>query len=61
MDQNDLFSRLGRIEAKLDILLKKDRQQDEDIASLKAWRNYLTGAWTVISLGVAALWHSLKN
>jgi hypothetical protein len=48
--ENKLFRTLGRMEQKLDTVLKSDEKQTKDIDSLKQWRAWVFG----ISAGVSA-------
>jgi hypothetical protein len=49
--ENKLFRTLGRMEQKLDTVLKSDEKQTKDIDSLKQWRSWMFG----ISAGVSAV------
>lgn len=55
VDPNDLYSRLGRIEAGMEILLARDVSTDKRLAKLERFEAKTGGIAAVVSIFVSAV------
>lgn len=63
-EMNDLQRALGRLEAKVDILLTTQDRELTDlrkrVSALERWRSWLAGGFAVVSFGWGVLLYLLK-
>ena len=62
---NDVYSRLGIVEGKVDtvisLLAERVDDQEKRVASLERSRSWLMGAVAVVSAGITALFSNIKG
>jgi hypothetical protein len=49
----DLYQALGRLEAKVDLLLQDRQDLEARVGSLERWRSWLAGAWAILAVGLS--------